>query len=227
MERSKRQQSAGNGPDDPVLVDIDAVEEEKDDDVIADDVDEVVAEDVDDVDDDKGNQDEEIGEGDDCTDSDEAPLAPYTRAELRTFTEVISNLGGNLYNREKLGRKIEDTFYKEGQDEWAAWDALRKEGHTVQEVMTKMHSTQAREMRELIDHLAKLQTSAMDSFVDTFHLLARKPVFSAGRVMEEMQSQAVADSERIIELENELQKKQHENSVLKALQFEYNRVLGI
>jgi hypothetical protein len=211
-------------------VDIDAVEEGKDDDIIADDVDEVIADGVDDVDDDDGNQDEEIGKGDDCTDigtdSDDAPLAPYSKAELRTFTAVISNLGGNLYNREKLGRKIENTFYKEGQDEWAAWDASRKEGDTVLEVVTKLHDTQTREMSEVIDHLAKLQISAMESFVDTVRMLSRKPVFSAGRVMEEMQAQAVADSERIFELKDELQKKQHEISVLNALQWEYNKLLG-
>ena len=219
MERSKRQQLSGNTQDDPVLVDIDAVEEGKDDEVIADEIEEVNEE--------KGDQDEVIDEGDDCTDdgtdSDGEPPVPYSRSELRAFTEMITTCGGNLRNYEKLGNNMEDTFYKEGQDEWAAWDASRREGDTVLEVMTKMYGTQTRQMRETIRELAKLEKLAMESFEATFYMLASKPVFSVCRVMEEMQAHAVTDSERIIELEDELQKSQHECIGLKALQWEYNK----
>jgi hypothetical protein len=148
LDRSKRQQSSGNSHEDPVLVDVEAVDEGKDDDVISDEVEEVNEEEVDVVNEKEGNQDDVIDEKDDYTDegtdSDDVPFVPYSEAELRAFTEVIKTCGGNLNNFEKLGRKIKDTLYKEEQDEWSVWDASRKEGDTVLEVMTKMYGTQTR-----------------------------------------------------------------------------------
>jgi hypothetical protein len=210
-----------------VLVDIDAAEEGKDDEVIADEVEEVNEE--------KGDQEEVIDEGDDYTedgtDSDDEPPAPYSKTELRAFTEMITTCGSNLKNYRKLGHKMEDTFYKKGQDEWSAWDASREEGDTVLEVMTKMYGTQTRKMRAVISDLGKLEKSAMESFEATFLLLAKKPVFSVGRVMAELEVQAVTDGERITELEDELQKKQEElvalkssNSGMKAIIWEYDRI---
>ena len=217
MEKSRRQQLAGNSQCDPVLVDIDAAEEGKDEEVIADEVEEVI---------DEGDDYTENG-----TDSDDEPPAPYSKTELRAFAEMITTCGSNLENYKKLGYKMEETFYKKGQDEWSAWDASREEGDTVLEVMTKMYGTQTRKMRAVISDLGKLEKSAMESFEATFHLLAKKPVFSVGRVMAELELRAVTDGERITELEDELQKKQDElvalkssNSCLKAINWEYNRI---
>jgi hypothetical protein len=220
IKRSKRQQLSGNTRDDPVLVDIDAVEEEKDEEVIADEVEEVNEE--------KGDQDEVIDEGDDYTDdgtdSDDEPPAPYSKAELRAFAEMISTCGSNLINYRKLGRKMKDTFYKKGQDEWSAWDASREEGDTVLEVMTKMYGTQTKKMRAVVSDLGKLEKSAMESFEATFLLLAKKPIFSAGKVMAELELQAVTDGERIIELEDELAALKHSNSGMKAMLWQYESI---
>jgi hypothetical protein len=220
MERSKRQQLSGNTQDDPVLVDIDAVEEEKDEEVIADEVEEVNEE--------KGDQDEVIDEGDDYTDdgtgSDDEPPAPYSTAELIAFAGMISTCGSNLVNYRKLGRRMKDTFHKEGQDEWSVWDAAREEGDTVLEVMTKMHGTQTKKMRAVVSDLSKLEQSAIESFEATFHLLAKKPIFSAGKVMAELQLQAVTDGERIIELEDELAALKHSNSGMKAMLWQYESI---
>jgi hypothetical protein len=210
IEKSKRQQSSGNTRDDPVLVDLDAVEEEKDEEVIADDVEEINEE--------KEDQDEVIDEGDDYADDgtglEDEPPAPYTTAELLAFAGIISICGSNLVNFKKLGRRMKDTLYKEGQDEWSEWDAARKEGDTVLEVMTKLHGTQTKKMRAIVSDLSKLEQSAIESFEATFDLLSRKPIFSAGKVMAEMQLQAISDSERIIELEDEVAALKHSNNCL-------------
>jgi cell division protein FtsL len=82
-------------------------------------------------------------------------------------------------------------------------------------------------MRAAIRDLGKLEKLAMERFESTFLLLAVKPVFSVGRVMAEMEARAFTDSKKIIELEDEVQKQRLENSALKALQWEYDKLLRI
>jgi hypothetical protein len=230
LVRSKLQKSPGNTRQDPVLVEVEAVLKAIDEVVIADEVDEVNEEDVEVVKEDEGNQDEIVDEKDDCTDEgsdpDEAPRAPYSEAELNAFSDIVKTCGNNLSNFEKLGRNIKETLYDEEKEEWSALDAARQDGDTVLEVMRKMYGKQTKKMRAAIRDIAHLEKLAQTSFDTTIDVLNRKPLFSTGRLIEFMDARASFDGKRIEELEDVLGKLELENQGLKALQWEYRRLLN-
>jgi hypothetical protein len=228
----------GNTPEQPVLVEVEAVEEAEGKEIIAVDVEEVDDDEVEEVLEMKENQDEIIDEKDDCTDDgsdpDEPPRAPYTRAELNAFSDMLGSCGNNLKNCEKLGRHIKESLHVEEKEKWSALEAAREEGDTVLEVMKKMYGNETKKKRTAIRELEKLEEIARDSFDTTFFYFNRMTAFKEGGVMAAMNARAIADCKRIEELEGKLSEVEVklsevelERNGLLALQYEYRRILKL